>query len=232
MFIFSKPILKMSDYYIENKPLKKPEMISLIFKGLLFLTLLMSMLTACTTVQTISSDEATWQIRRSKLQNWQIKGTFSIKTPDQAFSASLFWQQNFKNYFLRLFGPLGIGTIYINGQPNHVVLQTNKKQSLSAQNPEQLLQQQLGWHLPISSLYYWIRGLPTPNMIAIKQFDQYHRLTYLKQQGWEIHYLEYVNAKGICLPSKIFLDHKIMHIRLFIKEWIPEDKRQITENRI
>lgn len=83
------------------------------------------------------------------------------------------------------------------------------------------MQQQLGWHLPISNLYYWIRGLPNPNTKSIKIYDQNHLLVYLKQQGWEIHYAKYIlNKDGLYAPTRINLDNSELNILIIIKAFI------------
>ena len=199
-------------HYIRVSGLKKLKYVSVLF----FVVLL----TACTTIQA-PVPYVNWQTRYnqlSKIQNWQIKGVIAIKTLQKSLSASLYWQQACPNYTLHLFGPLGMGAVNIKGTPHRITLQKNH-QTYVAKNPEQLLQQQLGWYLPISSLHYWIRGIPVPNIKAIKRFDRYNRLIYLKQQGWEIQYLNYTRKAGLSLPAKILLDSETLQVKITLTQW-------------
>lgn len=174
---------------------------------------------SCTTTKYVA-DIKTNQTSLYQIKSFQIRGKTSIKTPDTSFSTSIFWQQNYENYVIHLFGTLGIGAINIEGHPNYVKLTNNKKQTFTAKSPEQLMQQQLGWHLPISNLYYWIHGLPNPNIKSIEQYDKNHFLIYLKQQDWEIHYEKYaINKNGLYLPTKINLDNGDLHIRILISHY-------------
>ena len=118
-----------------------------------------------------------------------------------------------------LFGPLGVGSINIAGQPNLVTVQVNSKEEITAHSAEEILQQQFGWHLPVSSLYYWIRGLPKPNVASVKHFDEFNHLISLQQQGWNIHYLRYSGVNNIDLPSKIILDSATLNLRIVISDW-------------
>ncbi len=63
---------------------------------------------------------------------------------------------------INLSGSLNIGSVVIIGQPNKVTLQRGNEAPISATTAEELMQRQLGWTLPIPSLWYWARGLPAP----------------------------------------------------------------------
>jgi len=164
-----------------------------------------------------------WSVRKKQLnqiQHWQIQGAVAVRTSQKSFSATVNWKQCQSKYQINLFGPLGIGAVNLGGQTGHVVLQTSDHKKFVASNPEQLLQQQFGWHLPVSGLRYWIRGLPIPKVTAIKQFDRYHHLVTLQQQGWRIRYLQYMGVDHVDLPCKVFLDNPLLHLRIVVSRWV------------
>jgi outer membrane lipoprotein LolB len=82
-----------------------------------------------------------------------------------------------------------------------------------------LFEQQLGSRLPVSSLYYWIRGLPVPGIEAQKQLDAFHRITVLSQQGWRIEYSRYSSINQIDLPSKMILNNSALNVKIIINQW-------------
>jgi outer membrane lipoprotein LolB len=162
----------------------------------------------------------TRQRQLRKITNWQLRGYMTMQSPQENFTAFLNWKQQAKNYAIYLSGPLGIGTVHIYGRPGRFILQTAEGKKYIAKTPKQLVRQQLGWKLPISSLYYWIRGIPVPRVHAIRYFDNYNRLTELDQQGWKIYYQNYTYSAGIDLPSAIILCYPNLSVRIVISQWL------------
>ncbi|MAZ38555.1 MAG: outer membrane lipoprotein LolB [Legionellales bacterium] len=191
--------------------------------------LLALLLTACATMpasKSANNQTITWTKRESQLltlTHWQANGAMSIKQNNKATSASLYWtQQGQNNYTINLQGPLGTGAMKITAQPGKVTLLQADKQPQSASTAEALLKAQTGWYLPISNLYYWVRGLPVPNVPANKKYDQYHHLQSLQQQGWLINYQRYTAVNNLDLPSKLILQKKPFTIKIIISQWKPK----------
>lgn len=158
-----------------------------------------------------------------EISDWEIKGSMSIKKDDKTlpFMSINTWQQHDSdNYRITLSGAAGIDATTITGTPDQVTL-TGHKQG-SAKTPEKLMQQELGYSLPMSPLYRWIRGLPSPNIVLKKDnFDPYDHLGNLNEDDWTIHYLRYTCEQGIDLPSLMTLDNtdQALHITIAISSW-------------
>ena len=162
-----------------------------------------------------------WATRKAQLQQitqWQLNGAVAIRTPHSGQSASLAWQQHQYTYQIDVFGPLGAGRATLNGDADGVTLLDNGKRYQSP-TTEILMQKILGWHIPVSNLYFWIRGLPAPHLKSISKFDAYHHLVQLKQQAWEITYQQYTGVNGIDLPRKLTLQAQNMKIKFVISNW-------------
>lgn len=191
----------------------------------IFTLILSALLTACATLPSRElpyNQRLAWQQRQTqlnKIKNWKLQGAIAVRMPKEALSAYMNWQQKNQYYTIHLFGPLGIGAVNITGRPGNFVLQNAQNQTFKSNSPEQLIQQELGWTLPVSNLYYWIRGLPSPTTTSTKQFDRYHHITTLNQSGWQIQYLKYTGVKGIDLPSKIFMSNPTLSLRIIINQW-------------
>lgn len=164
----------------------------------------------------------TWkqrQIQLKHIQTWQVSGATAIQTQQQAQSASLSWQQiSRQQYVIDLFGPLGLGAVKLTGNANIVTLYANQR-LYTANSPEQLLEENLGWQLPVSNLYYWIRGLPAPSLPAKMSFDSQHHLKTLTQQNWLINYISYQTVNDIDLPKKITLTNNLARVTVVISHW-------------
>jgi outer membrane lipoprotein LolB len=148
------------------------------------------------------------------LSHWQLSGKLGIRNQQQAKSAYLNWQQCGEFFDIRLSGPLGQGGARLQGSRESVTLQTTDKTS-SASNPEQLLQQQLGWSMPISQLHYWVRGIPSPNQGYRNNPDN----NGFEQAGWHISYLQLQQVDNLTLPAKAIATHPRLKLTLLLKKW-------------
>ena len=180
---------------------------------------------SCTTVTSTGKSQPlklSWAERQRQLQameSWQLQGAVAIHTPQDSGSVSLAWKQTQQNYTLSLFGPLGSNAVQITGKPGLVTLQTAQGKQFYAPTAEQLLHDQTGWNLPISSLYYWTRGLPVPSSPSTTTFDDQHRLSTLTQQNWQIVFSNYAVFQGIELPTRIALSYPQLNIKMVIYQW-------------
>lgn len=178
----------------------------------LFLSLFISLfLSGCATIKPISTTSSS----TTPTQNWILRGKMGIKTPEKTGSASLYWQQQGDIYDIRIFGPLGIGAVELNGNPEQVIYTDNQGKIYRADSAEILLRQNTGWQIPVANLRYWILARSAPNMPSHKMYDQQHQLVSLQQQGWKIDYLSYQNQ----LPRLIQLARPEINLRIVINQW-------------
>lgn len=173
-----------------------------------------------------------WPTRQKRLQtikHWQLNGAIAIKTSQQGQTASLAWQQQSPHvYTISLYGPLGAGRITLTGTKNRVHLLADNKLH-QAKTPEALMQQMLGWQLPVGNLYYWVRGLPAPGLQARLHFDRYHHISQLQQQGWLVTYQRYTSTGQFDLPSLLTLQRRTLNenhstepnltVKIVISQW-------------
>ncbi len=192
----------------------------------LILTFFLSGCTSFLPQSTISSPKPvnhylSWTQRKTQLnalQNWQANGNIAIHSPNKGVNAAFSWQQIKTNYDLRLFGPFGTQSILLSGNPQQVTLLAHN-QTYTTQNAERLLSQQLGLHLPVSELYYWLRGLPAPQSRYTINLDAYNRLLKLRQSHWRINYLQYTNSRNIDIPDRIELSNGQWKVKILITHW-------------
>jgi outer membrane lipoprotein LolB len=158
----------------------------------------------------------------SQLDGWQINGKVGIRAPKDSGSGTLFWLQRQDYYDIRLSGPLGRGAARLTGRPgSNVVLEVANQGRFEAPTPEALLEEQLGWKLPVSHLVWWVRGLPAPDSKSTLNVDSMGRLASLQQDGWSLEYLSYTEQNGYSLPERIKLHGQDLDVTLVIKDWQP-----------
>lgn len=172
---------------------------------------------ASTTLHHLSWSERQQQLRT--ITAWNIRGALSITYNEKTDLTSFEWQKKQDNYFINIHGPMNVASTNIIGNQNQVVLQQASGKQIEAETAEELMQQQLGWSLPLNNLNYWIRGLPAPHINARSLFDSYNHIQNMTQHGWQITYADYGSFSGIDLPTKIYLTSPQLRAKIVIKQW-------------
>ncbi|WP_095079692.1 lipoprotein insertase outer membrane protein LolB [Pseudomonas sp. Irchel s3h17] len=167
---------------------------------------------------------AQWRVQKQQLtalDGWQIDGKIGIRAPKDSGSGTLFWLQRQDYYDIRLSGPLGRGAARLTGRPGDVTLEVANQGRYTAPSPDALLEEQMGWKLPVSNLAWWVRGLPAPSSKSRLSLDANSRLASLEQDGWKVEYTAYTQQNGYWLPERIKLHGRDLDVTLVIKAWQP-----------
>lgn len=192
----------------------------------LLVALLAVTMTACAPVwQQKPSDpaETLWQARQqqqAEMGDWAFRGRTVIIQGKEGWNAGISWQEQGENYRIKLSGPFAQGGIILDGNDRQVTLTLDDGEKMTAATPEQLLAEAMGWSLPVSALRDWVRGIPYSHLpVDSQQLDAKGRLTLLKQAGWEIEFLRYVPFEKYSMPSKVFMKHADLSVRLVVSDW-------------
>lgn len=146
-------------------------------------------------------------VQVQKLDNFNITGKIGVTTPAnsttnagaQGGSAFYAWGQQNDRFAIELIGALGIGKTNIEYNGQTATLVSEKTGTLTADDPETLLQKATGWQAPISQMPYWISGRSAPSDSA-PQLDAQGRLISSVNGQWTASF----DYKGTDkLPSKI-----------------------------
>lgn len=182
---------------------------------------LSSLFSACSTVQnTPSAISSISQAKKNAadLTTWQLSGAVAAKQHQKAWSASLTWEQlSSAHYRLSFFGPMGGNAVTIEKNKNGVTYQEGH-QTEHSHNIDTLVYQKTGQKLPLSHLFYWIRGIKSPGA-ASESRDASGHLIQLKQAGYTLSYTNYRVINGYDLPTKIHIEHANGWLKLVIKDW-------------
>ena len=160
-----------------------------------------------------------YQHQAIRVHQWHITGVVGVKKGKKAYSANLDWRQNFQQYNMDFYGPLGIGDTRIQGDQQQAMLTTHQGKIYRAHSAEGLMEETLGWSVPIYGLLYWVRGLPVTGFPAGYKINRYGFLSHLSQQGWSIDYQQYQRVGSHILPQKILLKRGDLSVTLVIDDW-------------
>ena len=160
------------------------------------------------------------QIAVGQIYSWDISGRVGIKTDRDSGSATLHWHQFGSDFEMRIIAPLGQGTYIFRGSPAGVVMLGPDNVVITADNPEQLMLDALGWSVNLAGMQYWIRGIPEPDTTYSKlSLDGYGRLGYLDQAGFSIEIQRYAELEKFSLPEKLTIKSDDLQLKMVIKSW-------------
>ncbi len=147
-----------------------------------------------------------------------FNGRVAMRQEARRENANLRWTHRGNGDEILLLAPLGRTVARITVDTARATLETDDK-LYAATDAEALMQQVLGWRLPLSGLRYWVTGLPAPEARYEKTPGENGQIGELRQQGWTIRYSRHTSAASDALPLRLNLQREGLEVRLVIDEW-------------
>jgi outer membrane lipoprotein LolB len=147
-----------------------------------------------------------------------FNGRVAVKQGEQRDSAGVRWMHRADDDEILLLAPLGQTVARIHRDASEVTLDASGKH-YTALDMETLMQQVLGWQLPLSGLSHWVTALPAPESWYSIERDENGQVSIMHQQGWEIAYSRYAATTLDALPLRLNLKRDGMEVLLLIDEW-------------
>ena len=207
---------------------------------LLFLTSIIVLQTACSTLPADSSDTTErqesppvsgkshqWLDERLQqlqgIRSWSLSARFSLVTDDEAWSGKLDWvQQSNQEYLIHFSDPTGQGAMQLLGNGQWVELRLANGDSYQAKDADTLLKKETDWQLPINSLWYWVRALPDPKMSLRSELNSQALPIKFEQDDWSVIYHSYHHIDQYAFPRKIIVEKDALKLKLIIMNWVIE----------
>ena len=179
-------------------------------------------LVACQTVPVAPAPALAWSVRRPALQTlgrFGLNGRVAVAVGNQGFNAGLRWTQSAAVTRLALTGPLGAGGVEVTADGADLSVVTSRGKHLDTAAARAELQDKLGFEPPLTSLRYWVLGVPDPTTPASVQLDSQQRLAQLTQDGWQIDYTSYMPVGAEWLPRLMTLRREGVRVRMVVDGW-------------
>ena len=177
--------------------------------------------------------QASWEQHQAKItpiQHWELNGKVAVNSGKTGGTATVIWKQYVNGYDLEFYGILGQGRTRLRSTAQETRLYTAEGPQWVAANAQSLLGEYTGWYLPVDNMFYWVRGLPSPDQPVQSLFiTKEGRLQQLQQAGWTITYEEYLQVNGRWLPKRFKLTHpgNSLHpaitVKWLSKSWLIAD---------
>ena len=186
----------------------------------LFLTVLIS---ACVTPKSLElPDLSDWESRQKILvgvDEWEFAGRIGVSAGEEGFNGQLRWRQDGVVFRARINGPLGVGTVFINGDRREITVTDRDGVVTELHDAEVELRQMYGWTIPVASLRFWALGIPDPASPAETEFGEDGQLSTLRQQDWEVEFTQYREGGGQLMPGRLTAVNDDVKVILVIDSW-------------
>lgn len=184
---------------------------------------LLAVLAGCRTLPPAPPAGESWELRRPQLQSLEhfaLRGRVAVAAGGEGFNAGLRWTQEGDRSQVTLEGPLGVGGAQLTASGDDLTVITARGERIESEAAHAELAARLGFDPPLSSLRYWVLGVPNPGQPASESLDPaQQRLAALTQAGWHVEYQSYTSANGEALPARMTLQRDAVRVRLLVDDW-------------
>lgn len=157
----------------------------------------------------------------SQAQAWEVRGKIAVRTPEERFSANLYWFHTQEREELRLTTPIGTTVLQLTSTPELTQLVIDG-QRYQHHDPQLLLQRATGWSIPIDSLPLWLTGQITAQDRVLQKDSNNRPISLLssdKESHWQVSFLSWQQQSGAQIPKKMLLTHEQVEIKLQLNRW-------------
>jgi outer membrane lipoprotein LolB len=165
---------------------------------------------------------ASWETRKATLSDtdeWEFAGRIGVSAAEEGFNGKIWWRQDGVVFRARLSGPIGVGTIFINGDHRELTLTERDGTVTELEDAEIDLRMRYGWTIPVTSLRYWALGIPDPSVPSEVQFNDDGLMERLDQPPWVVTIGRYGEGGGQPMPARLTAESGDIRVRLVIDDW-------------
>ncbi len=186
---------------------------------------LLAFVAGCATQQGLDLPELSdWERRAAvlgQIDEFDFRGRIAVDAGDDGFNGKLTWAQKEQAFRATVSGPLGIGTVLIEGDENLVEVTDKDGVRTVLEDVEPDLYYRYGWTIPVESLRYWALGIPDPRVPSETSFGDGGELSEIRQRGWIVAVSRYREAGGgQPMPRRLTASNADTRVRLVIDRWV------------
>lgn len=181
---------------------------------------------SCTTLPTQDADRSE-RLRLHGLKSdrlrqqvsWILSGKLAISNEEDGGSGRLQWRESPDYTRMDFHGTLGRGAWRLEADGEGARLELADGSAYRDRTVDQLVQQQVGWEIPVESLSWWVRGMAAPGDSKDVWFDERGNLTRLNQDGWAIEFGNYKTFGEFEMPVRLTAQQADWKVKLIVRRW-------------
>ena len=157
--------------------------------------------------------------RLEGIRDWGLEGRLAVNDGEDGGSGNFSWAQQAGENHMDFHGALGRGAWRLNADSEEAVLELANGEVHRASTISELVMSQLGRHVPVEPLKYWVRGLKAPGKSEALELDEKGLLVKLSQFGWDIEFDRYRKTQNIEMPAKMTARRDKQMVKLVVRNW-------------
>lgn len=118
--------------------------------------------------------------------NFDVNGRFSIKSSNKNSYGNFTWNRTPQLEVLELNTPIGETVARLTIESDNITLVDSNKKVYSDDDLDDLMEERLGFVLPLNYLHYWIQGVSLSNEPITAHLED-----GFEQLGWKVEYLQW-----------------------------------------
>ena len=166
--------------------------------------------------------QAAYQARAETLTSipdWGFTGKLSLDDGEEGGSGRLQWSVEQDNSVLEFHGAMGRGAWRLETGPGGAILSEANGHVQKADHVNELIQERIGWPVPVDALQWWVRGLAAPGEPDVEELDENGLLVRLEQFDWSVEFNRYDSKTGLALPARLEATRGSYRVKLAIGRW-------------
>ncbi len=144
---------------------------------------------------------------------FEISGKLGIRWDAERFSARFRWAQQQDRYAIELWGPLGQGRTFLQGDVAGMEIRDGGGNLIDRGPVHSVMTRQLGWYLPLEALPRWVSGRPLAGPPSTNvEMDGAGQMLAFNQLGWRLSFDRYVEDQ----PRRITAEKEGYRVRIVL----------------
>jgi outer membrane lipoprotein LolB len=184
------------------------------------LVLVVVLLSACATRE--PRPAGAWlQERQSWFEErdaWTIDGRVGLSDGERGGSLAFTWQAAGEEHHIHLRTTTGGRQWRLNFSPGYALLEGSDVDRLVASHPDPIVEEAVGWPIPMQALAWWIRGLLPPGG-GRARFAEDGTLEGISDPVWQLSYQRFSDVEGQLLPTRLQAESDPYRVRIVIRDW-------------
>ncbi len=149
---------------------------------------------------------------------WSISGRVGLSDGERGGSLAFAWVADGATHRIDLRTGAGGQRWRLDYSPEHAVLVGSGVDQLSGPDPDPLVEQAVGWPIPVDALSWWIRGLVPPNRGRL-WFAEDGSLAAASDPPWQLDYQRFTEISNHYFPTRLDARSGPYEVRIVIRDW-------------
>ncbi len=156
-----------------------------------------------------------------RIQSWSLSGRIGVANGRQGGSGGFTWNNRPGGFQFVVRAPITGHSYSLDAVPGQMAcLAGLHPQPVCGPDAEALLNNTLGWRVPIAELRAWVMGLAAVGSPAKLGFTPDGELASLYQDGWQVRYSDWdANTRPVSMPHRITARKPPFSVRLYVEQW-------------